>query len=71
MGEIRFVGTGETRGYPYLVCKKYMSPFSHVTTLKVNRFSFKASKFVLFMFWIASQWGLALKTQDFLNGNCL
>ena len=22
MGEIRFVGTGETRGYPYLVCKK-------------------------------------------------
>ena len=25
MGEIRFVGTGETRGYPYLVCKKIMS----------------------------------------------
>ena len=25
MGEIRFVGTGETRGYPYLVCKKYDS----------------------------------------------
>ena len=22
MGEIRFVGKGETRGYPYLVCKK-------------------------------------------------
>ena len=22
MGEIRFVGTGETRGHPYLVCKK-------------------------------------------------
>ena len=22
MGEIRFVGTGETRGYPYLMCKK-------------------------------------------------
>ena len=22
MGEIRFVGTGETRGYPYLACKK-------------------------------------------------
>ena len=22
MGEIRFIGTGETRGYPYLVCKK-------------------------------------------------
>ena len=27
MGEIRYVGTGETRGYPYLVCKenKYLS----------------------------------------------
>ena len=25
MGEIRFVGTGETRGYPYLVCKKLLS----------------------------------------------
>ena len=25
MGEIIFVGTGETRGYPYLVCKKYTS----------------------------------------------
>ena len=24
MGEIRFVGTGKTRGYPYLVCKKYI-----------------------------------------------
>ena len=22
MGEIRFVGTGKTQGYPYLVCKK-------------------------------------------------
>ena len=25
MGEIRFVGAGETRGYPYLVCKKSLS----------------------------------------------
>ena len=25
MGETRFIGTGETRGYPYLVCKKYIS----------------------------------------------
>ena len=25
MGEIRFVGTGETRGYPNLVCKKNIS----------------------------------------------
>ena len=28
MGEIRFVGTGETRGYPYLVCKKEKSQTS-------------------------------------------
>ena len=28
MGEIRFVGTGETRGYPYLVCKKEVSYMS-------------------------------------------
>ena len=28
MGEIRFVGTGETRGYPYLVCKKVISDIS-------------------------------------------
>ena len=28
MGEIRFVGTGETRGYPYLVCKKALSQMS-------------------------------------------
>ena len=25
MGEIRFVDTGETHGYPYLVCKKLLS----------------------------------------------
>ena len=25
MGEIRFVGTSETRGHPYLVCKKEKS----------------------------------------------
>ena len=32
MGEIRFVGTGETRGYPYLVCKKsvYVSTWNFV-----------------------------------------
>ena len=31
MGEIRFVGIGETRGYPYLVCKKvtYLSQVGH------------------------------------------
>ena len=28
MGEIRFVGTGETRGYPYLVCKNIV--WAHV-----------------------------------------
>ena len=33
MGEIRFVGTGETRGYPYLVCKRKVSQI-------LTRFSF-------------------------------
>ena len=23
--EVRYVGPGETRGYPYLICKKYFS----------------------------------------------
>ena len=27
MGEIRFVGSGETRGYPYPVCKKIGSTY--------------------------------------------
>ena len=30
MGEIRFVGTGETRGYPYLVCKIILFLTDHV-----------------------------------------
>ena len=45
MGEIRIVGPGKTRGYPYLVCKKvtficlfyfcdYLS-FSHLSVLAV------------------------------------
>ena len=25
MGEIKIVGPGKTRGYPYPVCKKYLS----------------------------------------------
>ena len=41
MGEIRFVGTGETRGYPYLVCKKTLSGkfaqlIQHCLALKKN-----------------------------------
>ena len=28
MGEIRIVGPGKTRGYPYPVCKKFISRFS-------------------------------------------
>ena len=32
MGEIRFVGTGEIRGYPYLVCKKEFT-----TLLKIEQ----------------------------------
>ena len=27
MGEIRFVGTGETRGYPYRVCRNKVYPY--------------------------------------------
>ena len=30
MGEIRFVGTAETRGYPYLVCKKKFVKSAHL-----------------------------------------
>ena len=33
MGEIRFVGTGETRGYPYLVCKNECSQTSNVISM--------------------------------------
>ena len=38
MGEIRFVGTGETRGYPYLVCKKrkYIQPYRNRNLLREN-----------------------------------
>ena len=37
MGEIRFVGTGETNGYPYLVCKKVFSNIkdSSLDTLQI------------------------------------
>ena len=34
MGEIRFVGTGETRGYPYLVCKKNVFRMKTLVYLK-------------------------------------
>ena len=33
MGEIRFVGTGKTRGYPYLVCKKKFSIKPHIVSI--------------------------------------
>ena len=36
MGEIRFVGTGETRGYPYLVCKKTFSMLNSVKHENLN-----------------------------------
>ena len=47
MGEIRFVGTGETRGYPYLVCKKKASIVdytSEVTTASYIKTSFRQYK---------------------------
>ena len=37
MGEIRFVGTGETRGYPYLVCKKTLSLSVDIRKLLLSR----------------------------------
>ena len=42
MGEIRFVGTGETRGYPYLVCKKFKA---HIPPLLKT---FSGSNFAIF-----------------------
>ena len=36
MGEIRFVGTGETRGHPYLVCKKITSHIPPLTWTHTN-----------------------------------
>ena len=37
MGEIRFVGTGETRGYPYLVCKKLFSTTAVILTFNDSK----------------------------------
>ena len=37
MGEIRFVGTGETRGYPYPVCKNIFSATEFIYSHLVNR----------------------------------
>ena len=37
MGEIRIVGPGKTRGYPYPVCKKrIVGPGKHPVCKKVN-----------------------------------
>ena len=43
MGEIRFVGTGETRGYPYLVCKKYFAVHSIMVVVKMKKIKRKYS----------------------------
>ena len=39
MGEIRFVGTGETRRYPYLLCKKYVSLLVRLVSLHLADFT--------------------------------
>ena len=44
MGEIRFVGTGETRGYPYLVCKKTRVSCIFFFRLSVVKYSFKTGR---------------------------
>ena len=46
MGETRFAGTGETRGYPYLVCKKIFSStaknrINSVSSVRKNYHSIK------------------------------
>ena len=40
MGEIRFVGACETRGYPYLVCKKegYVHKQLQYAHLKIDKY---------------------------------
>ena len=39
MSEIRFVGTGDTRGYPYLVCKKKIYIYSQLLISQSERSS--------------------------------
>ena len=51
MGEIRIVGPGKTRGYPYLVCKKkfyntLFRNFLHKTLRKANTYQ-KMNTFML------------------------
>ena len=46
MGEIRIVGPGKTRGYPYLVCKKLIS---------LSTFNMKQYKFDNFIFLFTLQ----------------
>ena len=54
MGEIRFVDTGETRGFPYLVCKKKkcqvarslpaddsLAIFNNIKNSKIYKFRYK------------------------------
>ena len=48
MGEIRFVGTGETRGYPYLVCKKKLRFYALLLRSPKIRFCFLEITFCLF-----------------------
>ena len=44
MGEIRFVRTGETSGYPYMVCKKTFSMLSSVEHEILNAHKYKNIK---------------------------
>ena len=48
MGEIRFVGTGETRGYPSLVCKKNCSQRLTVLPTMIKGGYFKPCDVVMF-----------------------
>ena len=50
MGEIRFVGTGETRGYLYLVCKNLLSNIQGVLN-QVTTYLF-LDLFYLFIYFL-------------------
>ena len=52
MGEIRFVGTGETHGYPYLVCKKNLSVMRKVELLAVTTDKSTDQKMLIFNLYL-------------------
>ena len=58
MGEIRFVGTGETRGYPYLVCKKRI-----VGPGKTRGYPYPVCKKSIYKLRIGNKWRNKIRTR--------